>query len=76
MSLLARLEELEVSPATLKRDLDYLGDQLGAPRNHDRFLHSRKIGEEQWGQQEELPPLWCIEPASTSGARASTEGLN
>jgi predicted DNA-binding transcriptional regulator YafY len=25
------LEELEVSPATLKRDLEYLRDQLGAP---------------------------------------------
>ena len=25
------LDELEVSPATLKRDLDYLKDRLGAP---------------------------------------------
>jgi DeoR/GlpR family transcriptional regulator of sugar metabolism len=31
VSFQALLDELEVSPATLKRDLDYLKDQLGAP---------------------------------------------
>ncbi len=32
------LDELEVSPATLTRDLDYLKDQLGAPIVYHRFL--------------------------------------
>jgi transcriptional antiterminator len=34
VSFQALLDELEVSPATLKRDLDYLKDQLGEPIDH------------------------------------------
>lgn len=55
------LEELEVSPATLKRDLDYLKDQLGAPIVYDRFLNGYKFGEEYRGQKHELPGLWFSE---------------
>ena len=55
------LDELEVSPATLKRDLDYLKDQLGAPIVYDRFLNGYKFGEEYQGQKHELPGLWFSE---------------
>jgi predicted DNA-binding transcriptional regulator YafY len=55
------LDELEVSPATLKRDLDYLKDQLGAPIVYDRFLNGYKFSEEYWGQKHELPGLWFNE---------------
>lgn len=55
------LDELEVSPATLKRDLDYLKDQLGAPIVYDRFLNGYKFGEEFRGQKHELPGLWFSE---------------
>ena len=55
------LAELEVSPATLKRDLDYLKDQLGAPIEYDRFLNAYRFGEEYRGQKHELPGLWFSE---------------
>ncbi len=55
------LDELEVSPATLKRDLDYLKDQLGAPIEYDRFLNGYRFGEEFRGQKHELPGLWFSE---------------
>lgn len=55
------LGELEVSPATLKRDLDYLKDQLGAPIVYDRLLNGYKFGEEYRGQKHELPGLWFSE---------------
>lgn len=55
------LDELEVSPATLKRDFDYLKDQLGAPIVYDRFLNGYKFGEEYRGQKHELPGLWFSE---------------
>ena len=54
-------DELEVSAATLKRDLDYLKDQLGAPIIYDRFLNGYKFGEEYRGQKHELPGLWFSE---------------
>ena len=55
------LDELEVSPATLKRDLDYLKDQLGAPIEYDRYLNGYKFGQEYRGQKHELPGLWFSE---------------
>ena len=55
------LDELEISPATLKRDLDYLKDRLGAPIVYDRFLNGYKFGEEYRGQKHELPGLWFNE---------------
>ena len=61
VSFQALLDELEVSPATLKRDLDYLKDQLGAPIVYDRFLNGYKFGEEYRGQKHELPGLWFSE---------------
>lgn len=54
-------DELEVSPATLKRDLDYLRDRLGAPIEYDRFLNGYRFGKEYRGQKHELPGLWFSE---------------
>ena len=61
VSFQALLAELEVSPATLKRDLDYLKDQLGAPIEYDRFLNGYRFGQEYRGQKHELPGLWFSE---------------
>jgi predicted DNA-binding transcriptional regulator YafY len=55
-------DELEVSPATLKRDLDYLRDQLGAPIEYDRDLNGYRFGAEYRGHKHELPGLWFSEP--------------
>ncbi|WP_235823411.1 helix-turn-helix transcriptional regulator [Azohydromonas sediminis] len=55
------LDELEVSPATLKRDLEYLRDQLDAPIEYDRFLNGYKFGAEFRGRKHELPGLWFSE---------------
>lgn len=55
-------DELEVSPATLKRDLDYLRDRLGAPIEYDRSLNGYRFGKEYRGQRHELPGLWFSEP--------------
>ena len=55
------LKELEVSPATLKRDLQYLRDRLQAPIVYDahdngyRFAGARGTGAEA---RHELPGLW------------------
>ena len=61
VSFQALIDELEVSPATLKRDLDYLKDQLGAPIEYDRFLNGYRFGKEYVGQKHELPGLWFSE---------------
>jgi predicted DNA-binding transcriptional regulator YafY len=61
VSFQALLDELEVSPATLKRDLDYLKDQLGAPIEYDRHLNGYRFGEEYRGRKHELPGLWFSE---------------
>lgn len=55
------LDELEISPATLKRDIEYLRDQLGAPIVYDRFQNGYRFGEEHRGQKHELPGLWFSE---------------
>ena len=55
------LEELEVSPATLKRDIEYLRDQLGAPIEYDRYLNGYRFGKEFRGEKHELPGLWFNE---------------
>jgi hypothetical protein len=43
VSFRALLDELEVSPATLKRDLDYLKDRLGAPIQYDRLSQRLQV---------------------------------
>ena len=60
------LETLEVSPATLKRDLEYLRGQLGAPIEYDRDSNSYRfaagISGTGSGRRHELPGLWFSEP--------------
>ena len=60
-SFQALLDALEVSPATLKRDLEYLRDRLGAPIEYDRDLNAYRFGAEYRGQKHELPGLWFNE---------------
>ena len=67
-------EALEVSPATLKRDLEYLREQLGAPIEYDRdsngyrFATATTLGAAGVagaaagrGHRHELPGLWFSE---------------
>jgi predicted DNA-binding transcriptional regulator YafY len=61
VSFQALLEELEISPATLKRDLEYLRDQLGAPIEYDRDVNGYRMGPDSRGQKHELPGLWFDE---------------
>ncbi len=55
------LDELEVSPATLKRDLEYLRDRLGAPIEYDRGLNVYRFGDNPRAPKHELPGLWFNE---------------
>ena len=58
------LQALEVSPATLKRDLEYLRDQLGAPIEYDSDSNGYRLaaGAAAWrGEKHELPGLWFSE---------------
>ncbi len=54
------LKELEVSPATLKRDLAFMRDRLHAPIVHDRELGAYKFEADggKTGPRYELPGLW------------------
>lgn len=53
-------ERLEVSRATLKRDLAYMKDRLNAPIIFDRFLGGYRFDRDvkHVGDQYELPGLW------------------
>lgn len=56
------LDELEVSPATLKRDLEYLRSRLGAPIEYDRDVNGYRFGSTSYaGTKHELPGLWFDE---------------
>ncbi|OYU99883.1 MAG: transcriptional regulator [Burkholderiales bacterium PBB5] len=67
VSFAQMIEALEVSPATLKRDLEYLRDQLGAPISYDRDANGYRFdsaGAQAWRGAEpkhELPGLWFSE---------------
>ena len=54
------LRELEVSPATLKRDIALLRDRLNTPVNWDKARHGWIVDRSQptVGPQFELPGLW------------------
>ncbi len=52
------LEALEVSPATLKRDLAYLRDRLNAPIEYNHFTKGYQLVAPARGQKYELPGLW------------------
>lgn len=56
--------ELDISPATLKRDLQYLRDRLSAPIVYDRFDNGYRFDVEAAGvkgARQELPGMWFSE---------------
>jgi predicted DNA-binding transcriptional regulator YafY len=55
------LTALEVSPATLKRDLEYLRSQLGAPIEYDAVTRAYHLRDSNRGSRRELPGLWFDE---------------
>ena len=57
-------QELDVSAATLKRDLQYLRDRLSAPIVYDRFDNGYRFDAEAAGMKgarQELPGMWFSE---------------
>ncbi len=61
VSFQALLDELEISRATLKRDLEYLRNRLGAPIEYDRDVNGYRFGTAHSGPKHELPGLWFDE---------------
>jgi predicted DNA-binding transcriptional regulator YafY len=57
-SLARLMERLEVSRATIKRDLDYLRDRLEAPLAFDRLAHGYRYVYQPGEPPYELPGLW------------------
>ena len=56
------LDELDVSPATLKRDLEFLRSRMGAPIEYDRIARGYGFGAAgDSGARQELPGLWFNE---------------
>ena len=55
------LDRLEVSPATLKRDIAHMRDRLNAPVLFDKELGGYRFGEQGPGTVYELPGLWFSE---------------
>lgn len=55
------LAELEVSPATLKRDLEYLRSRLGAPIEYDATVNGYRFVRTSRDPVQELPGLWFSE---------------
>lgn len=55
------LTELDVSPATFKRDLDYLRDRFNAPIVYDADAGGYRLDEPGVGPRFELPGLWFSE---------------
>jgi predicted DNA-binding transcriptional regulator YafY len=51
-------ETLEISRATLRRDLTYLRDRLHAPIEYDRFSGTYKLAHAARGQVHQMPGLW------------------
>ncbi|MDC8786530.1 helix-turn-helix transcriptional regulator [Roseateles koreensis] len=61
VSFAALLDALEVSPATLKRDLQYLRERMDAPIEYDAARRGYRFGQQYRGQQHELPGVWFSE---------------
>lgn len=61
VSFNALLAELEVSRATLKRDLEFLRSRLGAPIDYDRDVNGYRFIETGRSARHELPGLWFDE---------------
>jgi len=52
------MQELGMSRASVKRDLDYMRDRFNAPIEYDRELNGYRFGEPRSGPRYELPGLW------------------
>ncbi len=64
VSFQALLDELDVSPATLKRDLQYLRDRMDAPIVYDRGENAYRFAAQPVGRagaSHQLPGLWFSE---------------
>jgi len=66
VSFATLLEALEVSPATLKRDLQYLRERMDAPIEYDALANGYRFGQAAAGQlgrgrAHELPGVWFSE---------------
>jgi predicted DNA-binding transcriptional regulator YafY len=62
VSLQELLDDLEVSPATLKRDLEFLRSRMGAPIEYDAQLRGYRFGDTAAATpRHELPGLWFDE---------------
>jgi predicted DNA-binding transcriptional regulator YafY len=60
------LDELEISKATFKRDLDYLRDRLKASIKYDRFLGGYTFENPGEVNKVEMPGLWFSEKEATA----------
>lgn len=62
VSMADLMAELEVSRATLKRDLEYLRSRMGAPIEYDPAANGYRFGSTAYaGPRHELPGLWFDE---------------
>lgn len=60
------LDELEISKATFKRDLEYLRSRMNAPIVYDRYSGGYKFENQTVGEKVELPGLWFSEKEATA----------
>ena len=60
------LAELEISPATFKRDLEYLRSRLNASIVYDRFMGGYKFEDPNHVEKIEMPGLWFSEKEATA----------
>lgn len=60
------LEELEISKATFKRDLEYLRDRMNASIVYDRLEGGYRFDKPNLGEKIELPGLWFSEKEATA----------
>jgi predicted DNA-binding transcriptional regulator YafY len=52
------MDELGMSRASVKRDLDYMRDRFNAPIEYDRETNGYRFGKPRTGPRYELPGLW------------------
>jgi predicted DNA-binding transcriptional regulator YafY len=60
------LQELEISKATFKRDLEYLRSRMNAEIVYDRDSGGYRFDQQQIGKKVELPGLWFSEKEATA----------
>src|SRR5882762_6822078 len=58
VSFAAFMKELDMSRASVKRDLDYMRDRFNAPIEYDRDANGYRFGAPRLGPRYELPGLW------------------